>query len=188
MNNSTATATTLSAPGSQAVLNAVAERVGFVPNLFSTMAQQPGVVEAFAALDGAFSESSLTPIERQVVQLAASVENEGRYCIAGHTLFGRSIGMSEQAISAIRSGGKVTDQRLSALHVFTGQLIQSRGHVTAEQIKALLQSGFSRTQMMEIVMGVTVKTFTNYVDSVMHLTLDEKFESAAWTKTGAAID
>jgi uncharacterized peroxidase-related enzyme len=171
------------APASQGVLDVVAERVGFVPNLFSTMAQQPGVVEAFVALDGAFSESSLSPVERQTIQLAASVENEGRYCVAGHTLFGRSIGMPDQAIDAIRTGGDVEDERLSALHSFVQQLIRSRGHVTAEETGALMQCGFSRTQMMEIIMGVTVKTFTNYVDSVMHLTLDEKFESAAWSKS-----
>lgn len=188
MTNSTSTAPTLPASGSQEVLNAVADNVGFVPNLFSTMAQQPGVVEAFAALDGAFSETSLSPIERQVIQLAASVTNDGRYCVAGHTVFGRSIGMPEQAISAIRSGGKVADERLSALHVFAGRLIQSRGHVTAEETNALLKSGFSEVQMMEIIMGVTVKTFTNYVDSVMHLKLDEKFASAAWAKTSAAND
>ena len=183
MNNPASVSKIAPAPASQAVLDVVAERVGFVPNLFSTMAQQPGVVEAFVALDGAFSESSLSPVERQTIQLAASVENEGRYCVAGHTLFGRSIGMPEQAIGAIRSGGDVEDDRLSALHRFAQQMIRSRGHVSVQDIEALTAAGFSRPQMMEIIMGVTVKTFTNYVDSVMHLTLDEKFKPAAWEKS-----
>ena len=182
MNNSIAVTDFTPAPASQAVLDAVAARVGFIPNLFSTLAQQPGVVEAFTALDGAFAESSLSPVERQAIQLAASVENEGRYCVAGHTLFGRSIGMPEQAIEAIRSGGEVDDRRLSALHRIVQQLIRSRGHVTTADIDAVMQSGFSKDQMMEIVMGVAIKTFTNYVDAVMQLPLDKKFESAAWTK------
>jgi len=188
MNNPASVSKIAPAPASQAVLDVVSERVGFVPNLFSTLAQQPGVVEAFVALDAAFSESSLSPVERQTIQLAASVENEGRYCVAGHTLFGRSIGMPDQAINAIRTGADVEDERLSALHKFVQQLIRLRGHVSAEETGALMQSGFSRTQMMEIIMGVTVKTFTNYVDSVMNLTLDEKFEPAAWSKSQSISD
>jgi len=183
MQAATATSNTLPRPESQKVLDSIEARLGFVPNLFATLAQQPGVIEAFVALDGAFSETSLTAIERQTILLAASVANDGRYCVAGHSIFGRSIGMPEQAISAIRSGGKVADERLSALHTFVGRLIQARGHAKPEDIDALARSGFSREQTMEIIMGITVKMFSNYVDSALQLTLDEQFEAAAWSKT-----
>jgi len=174
---------TISQPSSQAVLDSIAERIGFVPELFNTLAQQPGVVEAFVGLDAAFTDTSLTPIERQTILLAASVENCGRYCVAGHTLFGRSIGMQEQAIAAIRSAGTVEDERLAALETFVQQLIRARGHTSAEEVAAFIQAGFSREQILEVVMGVTLKTFSNYVDSTLQLRLDEQFEAAAWSST-----
>ncbi len=180
------TATNISAipqPSSQAVLDSIAERIGFVPELFTTLAQQPGVVEAFVGLDASFTDTSLTPIERQTILLAASVENSGRYCVAGHTLFGRSIGMQEQAINAIRSAGTVEDERLAALETFVQQLIRARGHTSAEEVAAFIQAGFSRGQIMEVVMGVTLKTFSNYVDSALGLRLDEQFATAAWSST-----
>ena len=161
-------------------LDAIQQKVGFVPNLFATLAEQPGVVEAFAALDGAFSETSLSPVERQVVLMTASVENKGTYCVAGHTIFGRSIGMPEQAIDAIRSGGTIDDTRLEALHRFVEQLARHRGHVEPGEVTRLYDAGYSRGQALEIIMGVTVKTFTNYVDSALALTLDEHFKPAAW--------
>jgi uncharacterized peroxidase-related enzyme len=186
MTNCTPLTSALPRTGSQDVLNAIEEKLGFVPNLFSALAQQPGVVESFVALDGAFSEASLTAIERQTILLAASVANSGSYCVAGHSIFGRSIGMPKQAISAIRSGGKVEDERLSALQTFVTQLIQHRGHVTREDINELARHGFSREQTLEIIMGVTLKTFSNYVDSAMQLTLDEQFETASWSEARAA--
>ena len=70
---------------SQPILDAIAEKIGFVPNLFSTLASQTKVLEAFVALDNAFGETSLNPVERQAVLLAASVENQSGYCVAGHT-------------------------------------------------------------------------------------------------------
>jgi hypothetical protein len=36
---------------------------------------------------------------------------------------------------------------------------------------------------MEVVMGITLKTFSNYVDSALQLRLDEQFEAAAWSST-----
>lgn len=167
----------------QTTLDAVREKVGFVPNLFAMLAEQPGVVEAFVALDAALTNTSLSPIERQVVQLTASVENRGYYCVAGHSIFGRSIGMPEQAIEAIRSGTRVADERLSALHSFVVQLVRARGHVSSKDIDRLVHSGFAIEQIPEIVMGVTLKTFSNYADSAMRLKLDEQFEPAAWSGT-----
>jgi len=186
MPNSATDINTISQSSSQTILDDIAERIGFVPALFAKLAEQPGVVEAFVGLDTAFTNTSLTPIERQTILLAASVENCGRYCVAGHTLFGRKIGMQEQAIEAIRSADIVEDERLAALDTFVRQLIQARGHATPEQVSALVQVGFSREQMMEVVMGITLKTFSNYVDSALQLRLDEQFAAAAWSSTEAS--
>ena len=185
MQNATNIENALPQSEAQTTLDAVRERVGFVPNLFAMLAEQPGVVEAFVALDTALTDTSLSPTERQVVQLTTSVENRGHYCVAGHSIFGRSIGMPEQAIEAIRSGTKVDDERLSALHVFVIQLVRTRGHVRPNDVEALTRAGFAREQILEIVMGVTLKTFSNYADSAMRLTLDKQFEPAAWSGTDA---
>ena len=168
---------------SQDTLEAVAENVGFVPNLFKTLAQQPGVVEAFVALDEAFSNTSLTPVERQAVLLAASVENVGRYCVAGHTTFSRTIGMAESSIEDIRSADAVDDERLEALRIFVRHLIQNRGHTTREEADAFVQSGFAREQILDVIMGVTLKTFSNYVDSTMQIPLDEQFQQGRWSSS-----
>jgi alkylhydroperoxidase family enzyme len=115
-----------------------------------------------------------------VVLMTASVENEGAYCVAGHTVFARSIGMPEQAIEAIRSGSEIDDFKLAALQMFVTKLVRNRGHVKPADVDRLVRSGYSQEQVLEIIMGITLKTFSNYVDSAMKLPLDTAFEPAAW--------
>jgi len=166
---------------SQRTLDSVKETIGFVPNLFATLARQPGVVEAFVALDTAFSEASLTPEERQVVLLTASVENGGSYCVAGHTLFSRKLGVAESTIAAIRAAEPIGDERLDALQSLVRKLIQERGHATEQDLAEFALAGFTREQVLEVIMGISLKVMSNYVDSAMGLALDEPFKSAAWS-------
>ena len=170
-------------PENRPILREVEKNVGFVPNLFQTLASQPGVVEAFVALDGAITQSSLTPVECQVVMLTASVENTGTYCVAGHTLFARKLGMADALINALRTGQPADDPRLAALQAFVQQLVRNRGQVTREQTAAFTSAGFSREQILEVVMGIALKTFSNYVDSATGLVLDQQFADARWTDT-----
>lgn len=183
MSTSAINSCTPAPPANQKILREVEKNVGFVPNLFRTLASQTGVVEAFVALDGAITQSSLTPAECQVVMLTASVENTGTYCVAGHTLFSRKLGMPDSLISALRCGKPVNDERLAALQTFVQLLIRARGHVTPEQTAAFIQAGFSREQVLEVVMGIALKTFSNYVDSATGLSLDGQFADARWTGT-----
>jgi uncharacterized peroxidase-related enzyme len=186
MNKAISSVTSMANPAARETLDAVRDRVGFVPILFASLARQPGVVESFVALDDAFSATTLSPVERQVVLLTASVENNGVYCVAGHSLFGRSIGVPEQAIEAIRSDSDVDDPRLAALRTFVAKLVRNRGHVESGDIEQLTTAGYSRHQMLEIIMGVTLKTFSNFVDSAMKLPLDAAFEPAAWSTPRAS--
>ena len=165
------------------ILDAVEDNIGFVPNLFATLAATPGAAEAFIALDSAFSASSLTPTERQIVLLTASLENDGRYCVAGHTVFANSIGVPTAVVDAIRSDTPLDDDRLAALSAFVRQLVRQKGQPTAAQTAAINDAGFAREQIVEIILGIALKTISNYVDNSVGLVLDEQFLPGAWAGT-----
>ena len=166
---------------SQPILDAIAEKIGFVPNLFSTLASQTKVLEAFVALDNAFGETSLNPVERQAVLLAASVENQSVYCVAGHTIFARSMDVPESQLTALRSGRTIGDRKLDALQTFTRRLVATRGHATIQDVDDFIDAGFTRRQMLDVILGVAVKTITNYVTTTLQTPLDEPFEAAVWS-------
>ena len=170
-----------SAPeGSKATLAAVNRANGFTPNLFRALANSPSTLNGFAALLEANDGGTLSPAERQIVQLTASVENQGEYCVAGHSAFAAKIGMPDETVMAIREGRQLADKRYRGLVDFTRALVRNRGHVTADDKAAFEASGFSPDQMFEVIAGVALKTITNFVGGVFDLPLDIQFQAQAW--------
>src|ERR1700736_4782437 len=71
--------------GSKPVLEKIKITFGFVSNLMAIFANNPAVLQGCLALDAAFEKGSFTPRERQLVLLAASVENNCNYRTAAHS-------------------------------------------------------------------------------------------------------
>ncbi len=169
---------------SKPTLAAVHQANGFIPNLFRALANSPSTLNGFAALLEANDGGNLSPAERQIVQITASVENQGEYCVAGHSTFAARIGMPAETIMAIREGRRLTDKRYQGLVDFTRALVRSRGHVKGDDKAAFEAAGFGTEQIFEVIAGVALKTITNFVGSVFNLPLDEHFQAQAWTPNG----
>jgi uncharacterized peroxidase-related enzyme len=169
---------------SKAVLAGVGRANGFIPNMFRAISNSPSTLNGFAAALEANDRGTLSPAERQIVQLTASIENQGVYCVAGHSTFAEKIGMSRETIIAIRDGRALRDDRYQGLVDFTRALVRNRGHVTEADIAAFEASGFRAEQIFEVIAGIALKTITNYVGSVFDLPLDEQFRTRAWKPSG----
>jgi uncharacterized peroxidase-related enzyme len=165
---------------SQVVLEGVRQKIGFIPNVFATIAESPEALEGFVALNGVFGESSLNPEEQQIVLLATSTENNCVYCVAGHTAFAHQIGMPEENIEAMRDMRPLEDEKLQALNNVVRQMVRNRGRVSEGDIRQFMAVGYTRQQFFEVVIGVCVKTFSNYVSIGLNLTLDAAFKEFAW--------
>jgi uncharacterized peroxidase-related enzyme len=70
----------------QARIVAVDERLGFVPNVFWTLAHRPDEFRAFFAFFDALmlKESGLTKVEREMIVVVTSALNASVYCVAHH--------------------------------------------------------------------------------------------------------
>lgn len=169
---------------SKAVLAAVNRANGFTPNVFRALANSPSTLNGFAASLGANDVGTLSPAERQIVQITASIENRGEYCVAGHSTFAEKIGMPLETITAIREGRPLSDKRYQGLADFTRALVRNRGHVTAGDMAAFQAAGFGTEQIFEVIAGAALKTITNFVGSVFDLPLDAQFQANAWTPNG----
>jgi uncharacterized peroxidase-related enzyme len=171
-----------SAPAdSRAVLAAIGEANGFTPNLFRALANSPSTLNGFAAFVEANDRGALSPAERQIVQLAASVENEGGYCVAGHTAFATRLGVPDDTLTAIRKGQRLLDERQQALVDITRALIRSRGHLADGDRRAFESAGFAPEQLLEVIAGIALKTVTNYVSNGLALPLDSQFQPYSWS-------
>jgi len=117
-----------SAPdGAKPILEGARRALGFVPNLYATMAAAPALLEGYTMLSGVFDKSTLSPTERQIVLLTTSFENDCDYCMAAHTAIAGMQKVPDDIVQALRDGTPIADGKLEALRTFTRRLVQARG-------------------------------------------------------------
>ena len=172
---------------SKPLLAAVKTQFSFVPNLQSIMAESPELLSAHSALWAEFSKSTLTQHEQQVVFMTAIYEHDCHYCMAGHTTMARMQKLGEDVIAALRAGSMVADPKLEALHAFTTLVVRDRGHVADGDVQAFLDAGFTRRNILEVVLGVSIKIQSNYTNHLVGAPLDAFMKGNEWTKPSASV-
>jgi len=140
------------------------------------LAESAPTLNAYQTLFSLSATSSLSPQEQQVVYLAVSALHECEDCVAGHTYLARTAQLPESAIAALRAGSPIPDARLQTLRRFAEQLVRERGSVGDEAVAAFLRAGYSRAQVLEVVLIIATKTISNYVNHLAH-TPKESFMS-----------
>lgn len=177
-----------SAPKQSVTLLEQAESAfGFVPNLLGVLAESPATLKAYLTLGQIFDESSFTPVERQIVILAVSRFNECQYCVAAHSVIAGATKVPKQAVKAIRSDEPIEDARLEALRRFTTVVVDKRGWVSEDDVRSFEAAGFSRAQVLEVILGVGFKTLSNYVNHIAETPLDQAFAERKWTAPGRKV-
>ncbi|MGD9855036.1 MAG: carboxymuconolactone decarboxylase family protein [Planctomycetaceae bacterium] len=170
----------------QAALRAVREKYGFVPNLLGIMANAPPLLKAYLALNELFQQTTLSPVEQQVVLLTISEVNRCEYCVAAHTVAARMHKVPRGVIESVRSGQPIADDRLDALRCLTTEIVEGRGWPTQAAIDDFLSAGYSSEQVLEVILAVGMKTLSNYTNHLAHTPLDTQFSPAAWTAEAPA--
>ena len=173
--------------GSQQMLVQVQKAFGFLPNLYGVTAESPSVLKATIAMGDAYRNGTLSPAEQQVVLLTVSVENRCEFCAAAHSFTARHLGkLPDDAVDALRRGRALADARLDALARFTRLVVRRRGRLDDPEVDAFLAAGYSRAQIIEVLLGVAVKTLNNYLDHFAHTPLNPEFQPERWSPEQAA--
>jgi uncharacterized peroxidase-related enzyme len=171
-----------SAPAeSRPLLDGIRRSFGLVPNLFGVFAESPAALRGGLAIYEAFSTSSLTPAEQQLVMLAVSEANDCEYCVAAHSTLAKRFAKVDAAlVDATRRREALADAKLDALVTFTRKVVEERGMLAEADVAAFLDAGYTKAQVIEVLLGVGMKTFNNYVDHIAHTPLNDQFKAEAW--------
>lgn len=170
------------------ILDAAQKSFGMVPNLHAVLAEAPVALEGYGTLMSIFERSSLSGPEQQLVLLTTSFENECRYCMAGHSMLAANAGLAKDAIDAIRDGNDIDDEKLEALHRFTSSVVRMRGQVGEGDVNAFVDAGYSKQAALEVIVGVAVKTISNYTDHVAEVPLDGFMKKFEWFPPSTQAD
>jgi uncharacterized peroxidase-related enzyme len=166
--------------GSRPFLEKVKKGFGFIPNLFATFSNSPTLLEGYLGLDATYSKATLSAAERQLVLLTASVVNECAYCTAAHSTVAKGmLKVPADVVAAVRAGQPVADVKLNALVNLTRDLVLSRGHVAPAAIQSFLDAGYRNEQVGEVLIGVALKTISNYTHHLSPVEIDSAFKAEA---------
>jgi AhpD family alkylhydroperoxidase len=147
---------------------------GFIPKLHGILAESAPTLNAYQALFALVQTSSLSPAEQQVVYIAVSAMHGCEYCV--HTYLGRAAKLDESTLQALRDGKPIPSLKLQTLRSFAEAVVRERGFVGNAAIDAFLAAGFTKAQVLEVVLIISCKTISNYVNHITH-TPKESFMS-----------
>jgi len=161
---------------SRPTLEAIQKGFGFIPNLMATFANAPTVLNGYMAMDACWEKGTFNRIERSLVFLAASVANGCAYCTAAHsTVLEAFMKVPADVVASVRAGKHLPDPKLDALVQYTKEIVNERGHVSQATLNTFLAAGYSKPQAMEVLIGVALKTVSNYLNHFNPATLDAAF-------------
>ena len=155
---------------------------GFVPNLHGVMAEAPGVLEAYKKVHEFFLNSSFDKDELTVVWQTINVEHACHYCVPAHSGIAKSMEVDGAIDEALRNETPLPNARLEALRTFTLSVVRNRGNVDDQAVQAFLDAGFTKRQILEVILGVSQKVMSNYINHLAHTPVDNVFQKFEWEK------
>jgi uncharacterized peroxidase-related enzyme len=168
-----------SAPaGSRPTLAATKAQFGFVPNLVGVLATSPAAAESYAQLARSFGAGSLSAAEQHVVLQTVNLLHGCHYCVPAHSTVAALGGVPRAIDAALCAGQPLGDARLEALRHFTHALVEQRGRIAQAEGEAFVRAGFTPAQMLEVIVGVAMKTLSNYVNHLAETPVDAAFADA----------
>lgn len=153
---------------------------GMIPGLHAVMAEAPGLLEAYQRVHELFANSSFDKDELTVVWQSINVEHACHYCVPAHTAIAKSMGVDDAISDALRNRTPLPNARLEALRTFTLSVVRGRGHVDEQEVQAFLDAGFTKRQILEVVLGVAQKVMSNYTNHLADTPVDKPFQKFSW--------
>lgn len=153
------------------VFEKVYKKLGFVPNLFRLLSLAPNVLLALDEMQQKLDDSFDIRIRAQVA-LAVSEMNTCLYCLASHSYIVTNFSKMYPKDVVLARQGLSMDQKLAAVGSFVKRIIETRGHVKEEELRAFRDYGFTNSDVLTIIGLVVQYTFTNYVNNVFDTRLD----------------
>jgi alkylhydroperoxidase family enzyme len=155
---------------------------GMIPNLHGTLAESPELYKAYSTLHSLFMETSFDKDELTVVWQTINVEHECHYCVPAHTMIANSMKVDPAITEALRNETPLASKKLEALRTVTLQLVRNRGQLTLSEVETFFNAGYAQKQLLEIIVGISQKVISNYVNYLAETPLDKPFKSLVWKK------
>ncbi len=164
---------------SRALMHAVQQKNGFLPDAVARLAESPHVLATLLQHFKAFEATSLSPLEREVVTMCVARAHDCHLCLAMHSALLSARGAPPALLQALRTGAPLEDPRLEALAAFTREVLAKAGAVGQETRARFCAVGFTSAQALEVVLGVAVYTLSTYANRLTGAQVDAPLRAFA---------
>lgn len=154
----------------QQIFDTLERNIGFVPNVFATIAHSENALENYLQFSNA--KSSLSKKEKEVVNLVASQINGCRYCQSAHTAIGKLNGYTEDEILEIRRNEVTFSAKTNALANLTSEIVTTKGRPSSTTVNNFFEQGYTKENLIDTVLTVADVTVTNYINNITEIEID----------------
>jgi uncharacterized peroxidase-related enzyme len=157
------------APANQAIFDNLHKALGFVPNLYATIAYSENGLGRYLAYQNA--KTTLSNKEKEAVNLVVSEVNNCLYCKSAHTLIGKMNGFTDAQLENIRRE-KADQPKLDALVKLAAAITRNRGNVDSLLVDEFYAQGYTDENLVDLILQISDKTAMNYLHNLTQIPVD----------------
>ncbi|WP_428740462.1 carboxymuconolactone decarboxylase family protein [Tenacibaculum sp.] len=153
----------------QEIFDNLDKALGFVPNLYATIAYSDNGLKRY--LDYQNAKTSLSNKEKEAVNLVVSQVNGCIYCQSAHLVLGKMNGFNEQQLLNIRNG-KSDNLKLNSLVKLAADITNNKGNTSDENVKDFFAQGYTKENLVDLILQISDKTAMNYLHNLTKIPVD----------------
>jgi len=153
----------------QQIFDKLHKALGFVPNLYATIAYSDNGLARYLAYQNA--KTSLSNKEKEAVNLIVSQVNGCIYCQSAHTVIGKMNGFTDEQLLDIRRG-KSSDAKLNSLVALAADITKNRGRASDDLVDDFYANGYTNETLVDLILQVADKTAMNYLHNLTEVPVD----------------
>lgn len=154
----------------QAIFDSLKNALGFVPNLYATLAYSENALSNYLQFQN--GKTSFSKKEKEAINLVVSQVNQCTYCQSAHTVLGKMNGFSDEQILELRAGIAPWNSKLNALVALTKDITENKGKISHDYLNSFFAEGFTKENLIDLVLAIADKTVMNYVHSITQIPID----------------
>jgi uncharacterized peroxidase-related enzyme len=157
----------------------IAERSGFVPNVFLSMSHRPDELRAFMDYHDALMErdSGLTKAEREMIVVATSAANDCLYCVVAHGAILRIRAKDGEIADRMAANWRSVPvtERQRAMLAFAVKLARTPEEVEDADLDRLREHGFGDDDIWDIGAVTALFALSNRLAHLLDLQPNAEF-------------
>jgi len=158
-----------------AILSELKKNFGFIPNLFSTIAQYPAALKPILDLYQAIAaESSIDPIFQEIANLEVSRINGCNYCTTHHAQMGKMAGLSNSQINSLKSGtiDDSFNNKEKAVIEYSATVAKDAENIP-DELFSKLKSHFADSEIVNLTLIIGLMNLFNKFNGALKVELEK---------------